>query len=93
MSNTTISSLTLLHQPAVVWHDFALGEVKSHLQGNQHRELQRNQLSSVNTETLLQLLHREKHKTGLKEYMLTMCSGSKNVKKMQMMVHTEILKC
>ena len=49
-------SLTLLHQPAVVRHDLALGEVKSHLQRNQHRELQRNQLSSVYTETLLQLL-------------------------------------
>ena len=64
VSDITVSSLTLLHQPAVVWHHLALGEVKSHLQGNQHRELQRNQLPSVDTETLLQLLlaHGEKRK-------------------------------
>ena len=48
--------LTLLHQPAVVWHDLALREVQSHLQGNQYWELQRNQLPPVYTETLLQLL-------------------------------------
>lgn len=48
--------LTLLHQPAIVWHDLALWEVEPHLQGNQHGELQRYQLSSVDAETLLQLL-------------------------------------
>lgn len=50
------SRLTLLHQPAVVRHDLALREVKSHLQGNQHRELQRKQLTTVYSETLFQLL-------------------------------------
>lgn len=52
----TMSGLTLLHQLPVVWHDLALREVKTHLQGDQHRELQRNQLSSADAETLLQLL-------------------------------------
>lgn len=56
VSDITVSGLTLLHQPAVVRHDFALGEVKSHLQGDQHGKLQRNQLSSVDAKTLLQLL-------------------------------------
>lgn len=56
VSDIAVAGLTLLHQPAVVRHDLALGEVQAHLQGNQHRELQRNQLSSVDTKTLLQLL-------------------------------------
>lgn len=64
VSAFAVSSLTLLHQLPVVWHDLALGEVKTHLQGDQHRELQRNQLSSADAETLLQLLRvcREREK-------------------------------
>lgn len=46
----------MLHQPAIVRHDLALWEVEPHLQGNQHGELQRYQLSPVDAETLLQLL-------------------------------------
>ena len=46
----------LCDQPAVVRHHHALRQVQAHLQGHQHRELQRNQLPSVDAEALLQPL-------------------------------------
>lgn len=50
--------LLLLHQLPVMWHDFALGEVERHLQGDQDGELKRYQLPPADPETLLQLLQR-----------------------------------
>lgn len=50
--------LLLLHQASVVWHDFALRKVESHLQGDEDSELKRYQLPPADPETLLELLHR-----------------------------------
>lgn len=69
VSGCSTDTLTLLHQPAIVWHDLALWEVEPHLQGNQHGKLQRYQLSSVDAETLLQLLFIQEKTRGCHQVM------------------------
>ncbi len=54
--SSSLLQLLLLHQPSVMWHDFALREVERHLQGDQDGELKRYQLPPADPETLLQLL-------------------------------------
>lgn len=51
--------LLLLHQPSVMWHDFALWEVERHLQGDQDGELEWYELPPADPETLLQLLQKQ----------------------------------
>lgn len=49
----------LFDQPAVVRHHLALRQVERHLQGHQNSELERNELSPADPETLLQFLSRD----------------------------------
>ncbi|KAF0035639.1 hypothetical protein F2P81_010951 [Scophthalmus maximus] len=78
LHNTLSSPQFQQHQSAVVRLHLALGEVQSHLQGNQHRKLQWNQLPPVDAETLLQLLSsRETHDHNNQNHIHTdvLCCG------------------
>lgn len=59
--------LLLLHQPAVVRQDLAVGQVERHLQGHQDSKLKRYQLPPADPEALLQLLWRTRTKFLMRE--------------------------